>query len=760
MVDPITAARARLDAGEAGEPGAALSHSRLRGLIAELATALDHEQVARVAVTRTADELGAAAAFTCSITDGQLRLIAERAAGRDGIWDELARDAPSLSRVIAGGAPAFVSGPDEVVAAWPALGARAIPFAALAALPLVIEGRVLGGLVYAFREPQEFDRALYAALADHFALAMERVRLVAELARRADREAEQARVVETLLATSTILSSELHLDRLFEKLTDEATRLCRAQFGAFFYNTVDDAGEAYLLYTISGAPREAFSRFPSPRNTPLFAATFRGTGVVRMDDVRRDPRYGQNPPYHGMPEGHLPVRSYLAVPVISSSGEVLGGLFFGHAEVGVFREEDERLLVAVAAQGAIALDNARLYRDAQAARDMEERRARLAEEVGIALTVVAPFDDKLRRCVAALVERLDLAAAELWTADRTGGGLELRARAGAAGGTESARTMIGRDSALGRALADRCQLVLDPQDAGAAVPDWARLPGTVSFLARPLLVEERAVGVLALSCRRPLRDSTIQVAGTVADQVALAIGREEGERERERFRQLFIGMLGHDLRNPLSAVSTGAQALLLGQAMPERSAQAVQRIRASAARMGRMVNQLLDFARSRDIGTGIPLARIPADLHTVCRDVVEELRQSQPGRVVDEEYRGDTTGLWDVDRMAQVFSNLIGNALAYGDASRPIEVRVGREQEIVTAEVTSFGPPIAPEVLPTLFDPFRRAREGRTGRTEGLGLGLYITRQIILAHGGDLEASSTAEAGTTFSIRLPLVPAE
>jgi phosphoserine phosphatase RsbU/P len=302
--------------------------------------------------------------------------------------------------------------------------------------------------------------------------------------------------------------------------------------------------------------------------------------------------------------------------------------------------------------------------------------------------------------------------------------------------------------------------VLDPLDSTAAVPDWARLPGTVSFMARPLLVEERAVGVLALSCRRPLRESTIKVAGTVADQVALAIGRELGERERERFRQLFIGMLGHDLRNPLSAVSTGAQALLLGQALPERSSLAVQRIRASAARMGRMVNQLLDFARSRDIGTGIPLTRVPADLHTVCRDVIEELRQSQPGRSVVEEYIGDSTGMWDVDRMAQVFSNLIGNALAYGDAGRPIEVRVEREQDVVSAEVTSFGPPIPSEVLPTLFDPFRRAREGRTGRTEGLGLGLYITRQIILAHGGDLEASSTAEAGTTFSIRLPLVPAE
>lgn len=238
----------------------------------------------------------------------------------------------------------------------------------------------------------------------------------------------------------------------------------------------------------------------------------------------------------------------------------------------------------------------------------------------------------------------------------------------------------------------------------------------------------------------------------------MAIGRDQGERDRDRFRELFIGMLGHDLRNSLSAISTGTQALLLTETLTERSSLAVGRIRTSAARMSRMVNQLLDFARSRDIGSGIPLAPTRADLNAVCHDVVEELRQSYPARVVVEQYDGDAQGAWDVDRMAQIFSNLIGNALAYGDPDQPIHVRIGREQDEVTAAVESVGPPIPSDVLPTLFDPFRRAREGRTGKTRGLGLGLYITRQIILAHGGDLEASSSAEEGTSFRVRLPLVP--
>jgi serine phosphatase RsbU (regulator of sigma subunit) len=136
-----------------------------------------------------------------------------------------------------------------------------------------------------------------------------------------------------------------------------------AQFGAFFYNVQNDAGESYMLYTLAGVPREAFASFPMPRNTPVFGPTFRGDGIVRSDDITADPRYGRVSPYHGMPPGHLPVRSYLAVPVVSpTSHEVLGGLFLGHEEVGVFGERAERLGAGIAAQTAIALDNATLYR--------------------------------------------------------------------------------------------------------------------------------------------------------------------------------------------------------------------------------------------------------------------------------------------------------------------------------------------------------------------------------------------------------------
>jgi PAS domain S-box-containing protein len=183
---------------------------------------------------------------------------------------------------------------------------------------------------------------------------------------------------------SGALSADLNLDRIVQHLTDACTEVTGAEFGSFFYNLIDAAGESYTLYALSGVPREAFSSFPMPRNTDIFGPTFRGEGIVRLDDVTQDPRYGRNAPYQGMPPGHLPVASYLAVPVTSRSGDVIGGLFFGHSRVGVFTEAHEKYVVAFAAQAAISIDNARLYRqltemNAELENRVTERTAQLRE---------------------------------------------------------------------------------------------------------------------------------------------------------------------------------------------------------------------------------------------------------------------------------------------------------------------------------------------------------------------------------------------
>ncbi len=188
---------------------------------------------------------------------------------------------------------------------------------------------------------------------------------------------EEKAMLETLLRTGEIVGAELDLERIVQAVTDAATQATGAQFGAFFYNVINAKGESYMLYTLSGAPREAFAGFPMPRNTAVFAPTFNGEGVVRSDDIKADPRYGKTPPHYGQPKGHLPVRSYLAVPVLSRSGEVIGGLFFGHSEIGVFAPSTERLVTAMAKQAAIAIDNARLYEEQkQARRAAEESEAR------------------------------------------------------------------------------------------------------------------------------------------------------------------------------------------------------------------------------------------------------------------------------------------------------------------------------------------------------------------------------------------------
>jgi PAS domain S-box-containing protein len=182
----------------------------------------------------------------------------------------------------------------------------------------------------------------------------------------------ESRKLQLLNQSGAAIAAELDVDRIVQIVTDACTELVGAQFGAFFYNVINEQGESYMLYALSGTSRDAFAGFPMPRNTAVFEPTFLGTGIVRSDDILKDPRYGKNKPRAGMPEGHLPVRSYLAVPVISRTGEVIGGLFFGHAQPGKFQAEHEELLMGIAGQAATAIDNARLFQAAE--REVAERR--------------------------------------------------------------------------------------------------------------------------------------------------------------------------------------------------------------------------------------------------------------------------------------------------------------------------------------------------------------------------------------------------
>ena len=228
----------------------------------------------------------------------------------------------------------------------------------------------------------------------------------------------------------------------------------------------------------------------------------------------------------------------------------------------------------------------------------------------------------------------------------------------------------------------------------------------------------------------------------------------------EESRDLLLGVLGHDLRNPLGAARNSAYYLLRAAKLDGAQTKAVSRILYSADRMQKMVGDLLDFTHAR-LGRGLPLAPGAADLGEVCRQVVDELEAFHPERTLRYACEGALPGRWDAARVAQMLSNLLANAIQHGRPDAPVTVAVRGEADTVVVQVHNEGPPIAPEARSTLFEPMMRAVVQEAERREGasgLGLGLYIARQIAVSHGGSIEVASSEQDGTTFTARLPRKP--
>ncbi|RKI63384.1 response regulator [Corallococcus sp. AB049A] len=249
--------------------------------------------------------------------------------------------------------------------------------------------------------------------------------------------------------------------------------------------------------------------------------------------------------------------------------------------------------------------------------------------------------------------------------------------------------------------------------------------------------------------------AVVQVVGALRDVTA----RKQLERESHQnadFERQLIGIVSHDLRTPLSAVLLSAS-LLERTSLDEAQEKRVRRIRASAERAVRMIRDLLDFTVVRH--GGLTLHPQDADFHALVDAAVEEVRSQAPGRVLLHSWTGDGAGTWDADRLAQVVSNLLGNALAYGDPAAPIQVVSRGEADGVVLEVHNAGAPIPEDLLPRLFAPLERGTPHRENRADrSIGLGLFIVRQVVQAHGGTVSVTSTAEAGTTLTVRLPRQP--
>jgi PAS domain S-box-containing protein len=260
-----------------------------------------------------------------------------------------------------------------------------------------------------------------------------------------------------------------------------------------------------------------------------------------------------------------------------------------------------------------------------------------------------------------------------------------------------------------------------------------------------------------LLSQEPLRDTS----GTIVGLTGAATDITDQKRAQEQlaqalvFREQVIAILGHDLRNPLSAVRALATLLLRRGDLPENARESVAEIGRAGQRMLEMIGTLLDFTRSRFKGA-LPIAPVPTDLHEVCRGVVDELLSAEPGRTIELELEGDGRGTWDPARMAQVVSNLVANALEHGAKHGAVRVSVGGDEEDAIVEVKNEGPAIPPELMAVMFEPFCRGSALRdASHARGLGLGLYIVNQVVSAHGGSIAVESTAERGTTFTVRLP-----
>ena len=255
--------------------------------------------------------------------------------------------------------------------------ARRKGLVSFAGYPLIVGSRSIGVLAAFACHPLQQDAfSNLAAIAHSIAAGIDRKRVEQVRKQLLFRERAARHEAEIIDRLGQLLVSELQTERIVQAVTDAATELTGAQFGAFFYNVCNAEGESYTLYTISGVEREAFSKFPMPRNTAVFEPTFTGSAIVRSGNIRKDPRYGKNAPHHGMPEGHLPVCSYLAVPVVSRSGEVLGGLFFGHEKPDIFTEAHERIVAGLAGRASISMDTAKLFETAEHARVQAESSAR------------------------------------------------------------------------------------------------------------------------------------------------------------------------------------------------------------------------------------------------------------------------------------------------------------------------------------------------------------------------------------------------
>ena len=359
------------------------------------------------------------------------------------------------------------------------------------------------------------------------------------------------------------------------------------------------------------------------------------------------------------------------------------------------------------------------------------QQVRKLTEVTRALTYAVSLDEVLQLTVDRAVDLLGAERSLLMTTNEEG--------------QLSLRASHGVDAALAERFHEPCNETL--------ILRLRLLLGVEAeqFLGVPLVVAGGITGILAVIRAAPSAgdEQDEWLLSALADQAAVALEKTR-LHETGEFREELIGIVGHDLRNSLGVIEVAAHVLIRREGLGEEEAALVRKIATSASSAARILGQVLDFTRSR-LGGGIPTYPTRFDMKEVCRQVIAETELTHPERPLHFDVRANSTGVWDRDRMYQLLTNLVGNAVQHGEPRSAIELRIDGGDTEVVIEVANRGDAIPLAVQPFIFDAFRR---GRTTR-QGLGLGLFIAQQIARSHGGSIAVTSSEREGTTFRVRLP-----
>jgi PAS domain S-box-containing protein len=579
---------------------------------------------------------------------------------------------------------------------------------------------------------------------------------------------DEARALRVLNSASTAISANLELESVVQAVTDAAVELSGAAFGAFFYNLVSGKGESYTLYTLSGAPRAAFENFPMPRNTAIFEPTFRGTAIVRSPDILADPRYGKSAPHFGMPKGHLPVRSYLAVPVTARSGEVLGGLFFGHPQPGMFTDRAERLVTAIAAQAAVAIDNVRLYQALQ--RELEARRQAehdlrrvneaLERHAGERTLELAETERRFRLLVEGVTDYA------IFMLDPTGSVVNWNPGAQRIKGYR-------REEVLGRHFSQ----FYTEEDRSLGLPSRALETAGASgkYETEGWRVRKDGSRFWASVVINAIHDSKGELIGFAKVTRDLTERRAAEEQLRQVQKMESVGQLtggvAHDFNNLLTVIIGNLDALqrhLREPAPdPERLKRSVDNAMRGARRGESLTQRLLAFSRQQ------PLEPRPVDIGRLVAGMSDLLRRTLGEQIAIE--TALTGGLWQVEvdpnQLEVAILNLAVNArdampnggkLTLETANIFLDsIYAAGQSEVVPGQyvqlsISDSGTGMTREVQTKAFDPFFTTKDAG----QGTGLGLSQVYGFVKQSRGHVKIYSEIGEGTTIKIYLPRLHAE